>query len=173
MKLGYLHGVELLTIGTETLLKAHRRFFGCEQCDAQASTPFELILEDVVGLPENHIEYLLPEAAKCPNCDNPVFEATLVHPDAEFEEAQNVEKFYEPNFEETNLVFIDEAVLTQAKRNIEGCEHCCPDAEITLDYILDDITGCDPQLTEYILSHPTNCPVCFHEVTEKTLVIPA
>jgi len=173
MKLSDLHGVELLTIGQKTLLKAHRRFLGCEQCDSQASTPFEMILEDVVGLTENHIEYLLPEAAKCPNCNNPVFEDTLVRPDAAFEETLNVEKFYVPNLEETNFVFVDDNVLTQAKRNIEGCEHCCPDAEITLDYILDEITGCDPQYTEYILSRPTTCPICFHEVTEKTLVIPA
>jgi hypothetical protein len=173
MKLGYLHGVELLTIGQKTLLKAHRRFVGCEQCDVQASTPFELILEDVVGITENYIEYLLPEPAKCPNCNNPVFETTLVHPDAEFEETQNVEKFYVPNLEDTNFVFIEEAVLTKAKHGIEGCEYCCPDAEITFDYILDEVTGCDPQYTEYILSHPTSCPACFHEVTEKTLVIPS
>ena len=51
--------------------------------------------------------------------------------------------------------------------------HLTPDAEITLDYILDEITGCDPQFTEYILSRPANCPACFHEVTEKTLVIPS
>jgi len=173
MKLSDLHGVELLTIGQKTLLKAHRRFLGCEQCDSLASTPFDMILEDVVGLTENHIEYLLPEAAKCPNCKNPVFEDTLVHPDAAFEETLNFEKFYVPNLEETNFVFVDDNVLTQAKRNIEGCENCCPDAEITLDYILDEITGCDPQYTEYILSRPTTCPVCFHEVTEKTLVIPS
>jgi hypothetical protein len=173
MKLSDLHGVELLTIGEKTLGKAHRRFLGCEKCDALASTPFNLILEDVVGCTENYIEYLLPEAAKCPNCNNSVFEATLVRPDAEFEETQNVEKFYVPNLEETNFTFVDETVLTQAKHKIEGCEHCCPDAEITLDYILDEITGSDPQFTEYILSRPTNCPVCFHEVTEKTLVIPA
>src|SRR5262249_14514895 len=173
MKLGYLHGVELLTIGEKTLKKAHRRFLGCQQCDAQASTPFDLILEDVVGLTDNYMEYLMPEAAKCPNCNNPVFETTLVRPDAAFEETLNVEKFYVPNLEETNFAFVDDAVLTQAKQKIEGCEHCCPDAEITLDYILDEITGCNPQYTEYILSRPTNCPSCLHEVTEKTLVIPS
>jgi hypothetical protein len=172
MKPSYILGVELLAIGQKTLLKANRRFLACQHCDTEASTPFEWILQEVLDQSENHVEYLLSEPAKCPKCASPVYESTLVQPDAAFERNQNEPKIYLPPLESTNFVFIDEATLHRAQSQLAGCEHCCEEAEISLDYILDDVTGCDPQITEYLLCHSTTCPECFSEVTEKTLVIP-
>ena len=35
----------------------------------------------------------------------------------------------------------------------------------------DAVTGCDPAVTEYVMSQPAKCPGCHRDVTEKTLVI--
>ncbi len=37
-------------------------------------------------------------------------------------------------------------------------------ADIPFDYILDCITGCDPELTDYILEQSARCPRCSGEV---------
>jgi len=171
MNPSFLLGTELLTIGQKTLAKAHRRFLSCERCDAQATTPFELILEDVVGPTENYVEYLMSEPGSCPKCHEAVFESTLIRPDEEFARNQCTDKVYAPSLENTTFVFVVEGTLKAAQSYILGCEQCTPDAEISLDYILDQLTGCDPTSTEYILCRPTSCPQCFGQVTEKTLVI--
>jgi len=36
--------------------------------------------------------------------------------------------------------------------------------------VLDRVTGNEPSVTDYILSELAECPRCFREVTEKTLV---
>jgi hypothetical protein len=38
--------------------------------------------------------------------------------------------------------------------------------------LLDQVTGSDPAVTDYILESPAKCPRCFHEIMEKTLVGP-
>jgi hypothetical protein len=78
---------------------------------------------------------------------------------------------YEPCWEETNVVLVDETVLVEAQAHITGCEQCVPYAEITFDYILDAVTEHDPAVTEYVLCRAAKCPRCNEEVTEKTFVI--
>jgi hypothetical protein len=43
-------------------------------------------------------------------------------------------------------------------------------AEIPFDYILDELTGSDPTVTDYILEAPAKCPNCGRQIREKTLV---
>jgi len=74
--------------------------------------------------------------------------------------------------EEINLVLVDYPRVDQAESFISGCERCDQDAEISFDYLLDELTGCDPTRTEYLMYRPARCPRCQAEVTEKTLIIP-
>ena len=77
----------------------------------------------------------------------------------------------DPTPEEQNVVLIEVATLRNAERFIESCEFCNPDAsEIPFDHILDEITGSDPTVTDYLLEKPAKCPNCRRDVVEKTLV---
>jgi hypothetical protein len=52
-------------------------------------------------------------------------------------------------------------ILQRAEQLIDSCEKCTPDiAEIPLDYVLDSITGSDPESTDYVLTEPARCPRC-------------
>jgi hypothetical protein len=52
-------------------------------------------------------------------------------------------------------------ILRRAEQLIDSCEKCAPDiAEIPLDYVLDSITGSDPEFTDYVLTEPARCPRC-------------
>ena len=53
---------------------------------------------------------------------------------------------------------------------IAGCEAYSEDAEIPFDNILDQLTGSDPSVTDYVLEVPAICLQCGAEITEKTLV---
>jgi len=62
-------------------------------------------------------------------------------------------------------VLIDGATVCAAERQIDSCEACAPDeAETPFDYILDSITGCEPESTDYVLEKPAKCPRCSGEV---------
>jgi hypothetical protein len=66
-----------------------------------------------------------------------------------------------PPWRKTKPVRVDDAMLRLAERRIESCETCTPDqAEVPFDYILDAITGSDPEETDYVLSGPARCPRC-------------
>ena len=66
-----------------------------------------------------------------------------------------------PVWRNTNPVTVDAATLRQAERLIDGCEACSPDtAEIPFDHVLDSVTGCDPEFTDYVLSESAHCPKC-------------
>jgi hypothetical protein len=82
----------------------------------------------------------------------------------------HLEKQLYINWDETNLVLVDAETVRRAQQFISGCEHCCPEAEMNFDYILDEITGSDPTVTEYIMSEAATCPECSSLITEKTLV---
>ena len=71
---------------------------------------------------------------------------------------------------EKNVVLIDAATLQKAQRLIIGCEACLEDAEDIFESILDQVTGCDPTVTDYVLEEPARCLQCGAKVTEKTLV---
>ena len=72
--------------------------------------------------------------------------------------------------EDMNLILIDENMLREALGWVSGCERCAGYAAISFDYLLDAITGADPQYTEYLLCRPAQCPGCSAEITEKTQI---
>ena len=74
--------------------------------------------------------------------------------------------------EEINLVLVDGPTVDAAEPFIAACERCDQDAEISFDYLLDELTGSDPSRTEYLMYRVARCPRCQAEVTEKTLIIP-
>jgi hypothetical protein len=79
--------------------------------------------------------------------------------------------FFDPPWEQTNIVLADAATLRNAELQILSCEKCDPEAaEIPFDNVLDRITGNDPDITDYVLAEPAECPRCKQDVTEKTLV---
>jgi hypothetical protein len=70
-----------------------------------------------------------------------------------------------PDWRKTTIIPIDGQTIRTAKREIVSCEACSPDtAEIPFDHILDLITGCDPESTDYVLSEPALCPACGAEL---------
>jgi hypothetical protein len=72
--------------------------------------------------------------------------------------------------EDTNVFFVDGALLHEAMAWVSGCENCTAHAVISFDYILDGATGADPTSTEYLLFRPAMCPECQGHITEKTRV---
>ena len=78
-----------------------------------------------------------------------------------------------PTSEQQNVTLIETVTLREAERLIESCEACNPEsAQIPFDYILDQVTGSDPSVTDYILEEPAKCPNCRRDVLEKTLIEP-
>src|SRR5262247_2575755 len=73
--------------------------------------------------------------------------------------------------EEINVVLVDDQTVEEAECLISGCECCTDEAEISFDYVLDELTESDPTRTEYLMSRRAQCPRCLAEVTEKTLII--
>jgi len=66
-----------------------------------------------------------------------------------------------PRWKDTRPVLVSTDTLRMAAAQIGSCEACTPDeAEIPFDYILDSITGCDPEVTDYVLAKPVLCPRC-------------
>jgi hypothetical protein len=64
-------------------------------------------------------------------------------------------------WEKRRSVSVDEHTLREAQDYIASCEACAPDdADILFDDVLDVLTGCDPQYTDYILKVPARCPRC-------------
>ena len=81
--------------------------------------------------------------------------------------------FFDLTPEKQNVRLIESRTLHEAERLIASCEYCNPaGAEIPFDYILDRITDSDPSVTDYILEEPAKCPLCGHDILEKTLVEP-
>jgi hypothetical protein len=79
-------------------------------------------------------------------------------------------EFFDPDPEDSVIVFVEEATIRRVERLIEGCERCTPAADVPFDWVCDKITGHDPSVTDYILERPATCPRCQGSVTEKTLV---
>ena len=61
-----------------TLLRAQSEILGCEACSEEAEIPFTWTLDRVSGQDQTVVDYILGEPAKCPRCQGPVFEETLV-----------------------------------------------------------------------------------------------
>src|SRR5215471_1505868 len=66
-----------------------------------------------------------------------------------------------PEWRKTTPVPVDGQIIRTAEGEVVSCEACSPDtAEVPFDHILDSITGCDPEATDYVLSEPALCPAC-------------
>jgi len=72
---------------------------------------------------------------------------------------------------EVDIAFIDDPLVLGAENYVSGCYHCDDRASLPFDYVLDAITGCDPRLTEYLMSRLALCPHCKSKINEKTLVV--
>jgi len=171
MKRHVLTGIELIAAGEASLLKATRQITGCGACDGSASRTFQSTMGQVLGS-SGTTEYFMCCPVECPRCASPIFESTLVSTEGNTRSGDHELGLFDPPLTETNLVFVDAPTLTAAEEFISGCEHCAPEAaEITFDYLLDAITGCDPTITEYVICRAAKCPGCNHNVMEKTLVV--
>jgi hypothetical protein len=164
-----MHGIGLVAVGEATLSEAQKRITGCAACSASASLTFEWLLDHLFG-GNGKTEYVLCAPMKCPKCDAPISEGTLIDFDGKAPLDENA--YFDMRDEDQNVVFIDEPTLLKAQRLISACEHCCDTAEIPLDHVLDQITGCDPRTTEYVICHAAKCGACQHDVMEKTLIVP-
>ncbi len=71
---------------------------------------------------------------------------------------------------QVDVAFIEEATVLEAEIFVFGCEQCDEAAAIPFDYLLDALTECDPTLSEYLMHRIAQCPRCFGEINEKTLV---
>jgi len=162
-------GIDLVAVGTASLLKAQAHITGCKACDGSASRSFQSVLAEVLeGC--HATKYFVCAPIECPRCASPILETTLVSIRAERRGLAT--RIYEPPLMQTDVVFVDEPQLKEAAQFISGCEHCAPDtSEITFDYLLDEITGCDPTVTEYVICHSARCPRCHREIVEKTLIV--
>jgi hypothetical protein len=72
---------------------------------------------------------------------------------------------------ELEIAFIEDPLVLGAENYVSGCFHCDERASLPFDYVLDAITGCDPRLTEYLMSRLAQCPRCSSKINEKTLVV--
>lgn len=71
-------GVEVVVVGEASIAKAQRRLVGCQSCRASLSHPFSSVLIEVIGAGGAIAEYVLCAPARCPNCNQPILENTLV-----------------------------------------------------------------------------------------------
>src|SRR5262249_31168860 len=66
-----------------------------------------------------------------------------------------------PEWRKTTPVLVDVQTARAAEQQIASCEACTPGlAEVPFDYLLDSLTGCDPEITDYVLAEPAQCPAC-------------
>ena len=66
-----------------------------------------------------------------------------------------------PQWRCTIPVLLDSAVAKTAEEKIASCESCTPEAaEVPFDFLLDCVTGYDPETTDYILPETVHCPRC-------------
>ena len=158
---------------TKNTLRALDRLISCEKCDPFAVTAFKGLLDESAGEADSS-EVVSSEAAKCPSCFNIVKEDTLIAFRGAMDAVESAEGagYFDPPLEEMTVHLVDENLRAAAQNMISGCDQCCDCPEITLDCILDELTGCDPKSTEYILCRPARCPRCHRDVTERTIVLP-
>jgi hypothetical protein len=76
------------------------------------------------------------------------------------------ELFARPGIE---FITVGPEVIHRAEGLTESCEHChSGDAAIPFDWLLAEVIGKHGSF-EFILAEPAQCPICKHEITEKTL----
>jgi len=72
--------IRLIAVGAETLRQAEMLIAGCEFCTDGAEIPFDWILDHVTGRLGSQTDYVLSEAARCPNCKHQLTEKVLTAP---------------------------------------------------------------------------------------------
>src|SRR4051812_2555673 len=66
-----------------------------------------------------------------------------------------------PQWRTTSPIRIEPEIVRAAEALIHSCERCAPDdADIPIDSVLDSLTNCDPETTDYRLAKPIKCPSC-------------
>jgi hypothetical protein len=75
------------------------------------------------------------------------------------------------SIEELHVALVRDQEVRESQRFIAGCEACSPEAMVPFDYLLDELLGCDPTSTEYLMYRTAVCPGCGNAITEKTLVV--
>ncbi len=165
-----LQGIEVMVVGEASMMRAQKRVTGCSACSGFASHAFETLLSEVLGS-TSATDYFLCTPAQCPSCKKPIFEATLVDFVGKPTVATPDERYFDARGEDQDVVFVDESTLLEAQHFVSGCEHCSERAEIPFDHLLDAVTGHDPTTTEYVICHAARCGCCYHDITEKTLVL--
>jgi hypothetical protein len=166
-------GTELVVVGTMSLLEVLDRVTACQSCSAGVSRPFRSVLTETLGANHPMSEFVMADAAVCPNCDSPIFENTLVRCEGEPRRQAGAVATYPTatSLDDTDVILVDEAVLTEAACWISGCQRCTKGAEMTFDYVLDAVMDSDDPSTEYVMCRPVHCPRCQREVTEKTFIV--
>jgi hypothetical protein len=67
----------------------------------------------------------------------------------------------DPIWRKTKRYRVDTGILRLAEEQVSSCEACTPDsADVPFDAVLDQITGCNPEETDYVLPEPARCPRC-------------
>jgi hypothetical protein len=168
--LDLLPKVEVIATSTGSLLKAQDEVVACEECDPGADRPFSAVLDQVTHRQDSVTDYILCEPAKCGKCGAPIIESTLVVLKASGSDSPLL--YFDVPIEETNVVLVDEELLTEAEEWIAACEQCDQNSEYSFDQILDSLTKCDPSNTDYVMCREAKCPRCHGVVTEKSLVSP-
>ena len=160
-------------MGSKNTLNAQDRLISCERCDQFAVTPFKKLLEETT--PDGEVAPVaISDPVKCPSCSRVIDDETLVAFRNELESGDNLAglNYFDPPIESVTVRLVGENLRAAAQRMISGCELCCDCPEITFDCILDELTGFDPKVTEYILCRAARCPRCRREVNERTIVLP-
>jgi hypothetical protein len=163
--------IEVIAPGNDSLFMAEDRVVGCEECDPAADRPFIAVLDQVTHRQDSLTDYILCEPAKCGKCGAAIIESTLVVLKPADSDGPPLLYFDVP-IEETNIVLVDEDLLSEAEEWIGFCEHCNEECEHSFDQILDALTECDPTNTDYLMCREARCSRCHNPVTEKTLVSP-
>ena len=70
-----------------------------------------------------------------------------------------------------NIVLLQPSLVRLAQHFVEACESCNRDAQLSFDYVLDELTGCDPTITEYQFSEQPFCWACGSPLHPKTRVV--
>jgi hypothetical protein len=164
--------LEMVAIGLDTLTEAQSRIIACEGCDPDANRPFSAVLDEVTDRMDLAADYILMGAVTCSNCASEITERTLVVFASSAEPGSAMPKYFDPPLEETDIVLIDDPVISEAESFVQACEGCSEEAEFAFDQIVDSITGCDPARTDYIMARNAQCPRCRGGIAEKTLVLP-
>jgi hypothetical protein len=72
--------IELISVDAHAIHEAERLMESCQQCrPSDAYIPFDWLLGEVTGK-HGKYDFVMAELARCPNCNQPVTEGTLVEP---------------------------------------------------------------------------------------------